>query len=93
MNLCAMGIVAAAGLAIVVPQAAAANDSAAAIGLGGLELTRNAAISMDSEDLYISAGEVRVHRGGVAILSLLASRAHRRQVREAHRSGRLDPAA
>ena len=37
--------------------------------------------------------EVRVHRGGVAILSLLASREHRRQLREAHRAGRLDPAA
>ncbi len=33
--------------------------------------------------------EVRVHRGGVAILSLLASREHRRLVREAHRAGRL----
>jgi hypothetical protein len=37
--------------------------------------------------------EVRVHRGGVALLSLLASRATRRQVREARRAGRLDPAA
>jgi hypothetical protein len=37
--------------------------------------------------------EVRVHRGGVAILSLLASRKTRRQVREAHRAGRLHPAA
>jgi hypothetical protein len=37
--------------------------------------------------------EVRVHRGGVALLSLLASRETRRQVHEAHRAGRLDPAA
>lgn len=37
-----------------------ANDSSASIGLGGLVLTRNAAISMDSEDLYISQKEVRV---------------------------------
>lgn len=37
--------------------------------------------------------EVRVHRGGVALLSLLASRKTRRQVREAHRAGRLNPAA
>jgi len=37
--------------------------------------------------------EVRVHRGGVAILSLLTSREPRRLVREAHRAGRLDPAA
>ncbi len=33
--------------------------------------------------------EVRVHRGGVAILPLLLSRAHRDEVREAHREGRL----
>jgi hypothetical protein len=33
--------------------------------------------------------EVRVHRGGVAILSLLASRNARRQVRDAHRAGRF----
>jgi hypothetical protein len=37
--------------------------------------------------------EVRIHRGGVALLSLLASRRTRRQVREAHRAGRLNPAA
>jgi len=37
--------------------------------------------------------EVRVHRGGVAILSLLTSRQHRRLLREAQRAGRLDPAA
>jgi hypothetical protein len=34
--------------------------------------------------------EVRVHRGGVAILSLLLSRAHRHEVRQAHREGRFD---
>jgi hypothetical protein len=33
--------------------------------------------------------EVRVHRGGVALLSLLASRETRRQLREAHRAGRI----
>jgi hypothetical protein len=37
--------------------------------------------------------EVRVHRGGVAILSLLASRSGRKQVREAQRAGRLDRVA
>jgi hypothetical protein len=37
--------------------------------------------------------EVRVHRGGVALLSLLASRETRRQMRQAHRAGRLDSAA
>jgi hypothetical protein len=45
-------------LALAVP--ALANDSEAAIGVGGLALTQNNAISMDSEDLYISAQEVRV---------------------------------
>ena len=34
--------------------------------------------------------EVRVHRGGVALLSLLASRETRRQVHDVHRAGRLD---
>jgi hypothetical protein len=34
--------------------------------------------------------EVRVHRGGVAILSLLLSRASLREVRKAHREGRLE---
>lgn len=33
--------------------------------------------------------EVRVHRGGVAILSLLLSRKYRGEVRRAHREGRL----
>ena len=37
--------------------------------------------------------EVRVHRGGVAVLSLLLSRRTRNQVRRAHREGRLDRAA
>ena len=37
-----------------------ANDSTAALGLGGLVLTQNDAVSMDSEDLYLSAEQVRV---------------------------------
>jgi hypothetical protein len=37
--------------------------------------------------------ELRVHRGGVALLSLLASRKTRRQVHEAHRAGRLNSVA
>lgn len=40
--------------------AAQANDSSSAVGVGGLELTRNDAISMDSEDLYLSTDRVRV---------------------------------
>ena len=43
-----------------VPGAALANDSAAAVGLGGIELRQNGAVSMDYEDLYISKDEVRV---------------------------------
>jgi Domain of unknown function (DUF4424) len=37
-----------------------ANDSSASIAVGGLELTRNDAISMDSEDLYLSRQRVIV---------------------------------
>jgi len=37
----------------------------------------------------VRRGEVRVHRGGVAILSLLCSPGHGRAVRQAHREGRL----
>jgi len=37
--------------------------------------------------------EVRVHRGGIAILSLLRSRHSRGEIRKAHRERRLDPAA
>lgn len=37
-----------------------ANDSSSAIGIGGLELTRNDVVSMDSEDLYLSMDKVVV---------------------------------
>jgi hypothetical protein len=37
-----------------------ANDSEAAIGLGGIELKANSAITMDEEDLFLSKEEVRV---------------------------------
>jgi hypothetical protein len=37
-----------------------ANDSSAALGLGGLTLTQNDAISMDSEDLFISKEQITV---------------------------------
>jgi hypothetical protein len=40
--------------------AARANDSTAEMALGGLVLTQSDAISLDSEDLYISKDEVRV---------------------------------
>jgi len=39
---------------------AQANDSEAAVNLGGIELVANKSISMDSEDLFISEAEVRV---------------------------------
>ncbi len=48
----------AALLALAVP--ALANDSEAAINLGGIELVQNQFVSMDSEHLYISKEEVRV---------------------------------
>lgn len=41
-------------------MAARANDSAAEISLGGLSFTKSDAISMDSEDLFISRDAVRV---------------------------------
>jgi Domain of unknown function (DUF4424) len=39
---------------------AAANDSSAELAIGGLTLVKSGAISMDSEDLYISKDRVRV---------------------------------
>jgi hypothetical protein len=48
----------AVALALAAPLSA--NDSEAAINLGGIELVQNPHISMDSEDLYISEAEVRV---------------------------------
>jgi hypothetical protein len=36
------------------------------------------------------SGEVRVHRGGVAIAGMMLSGESRREVREAHREGRLE---
>ena len=47
-----------AALALAAP--AAANDSTAEHAAGGLVLTRSADIDMVSEDLFVSAGEVRV---------------------------------
>lgn len=45
---------------VAVSASASANDSSAAIGIGGLELTQNDVISMDSEDLFISRQQIRV---------------------------------
>jgi Domain of unknown function (DUF4424) len=41
-------------------QSAQANDSSAEVAVGGLTLTKSDSISMDSEDPFISRGEVRV---------------------------------
>ena len=54
----------AAGFAIAVVLAAsqaAANDSTATLGAGGLVLTKSDDIALDREDLYVSATEIRVH--------------------------------
>jgi hypothetical protein len=49
------------GAALLVSSSASyANDSSSAVGLGGLQLTRNDAVSMDSEDLYLSLEKVVV---------------------------------
>ncbi len=47
-------------LALAIAAPAAANDSTAEHAAGGLVLTRSADIDMVSEDLFVSAGEVRV---------------------------------
>lgn len=52
-------IMTAAALLVLTPNASA-NDSSAAVGVGGLELRQNDAISMDSEDLFISRERVKV---------------------------------
>lgn len=46
--------------ALALAQPARANDSEAAVSIGGIELVANPHVSMDSEDLYISEKEVRV---------------------------------
>ncbi len=48
------------GTAILVAAPLTANDSSSAIGIGGLQLTKNDAVSMDSEDLFLSAEKVVV---------------------------------
>lgn len=48
----------AALIALAAP--AAANDSTAQLGAGGIELIRNEAVELLAEDLYVSATEVRV---------------------------------
>ena len=52
-------IIATIALLAITPSASA-NDSSAAVGVGGLKLTQNNAISMDSEDLFVSRRLVKV---------------------------------
>jgi hypothetical protein len=53
-------LIAAAALGLAVP-AAYANDSTATTGAGGLVLRQTADIDMVSEDLFVSAEQIRVH--------------------------------
>ena len=55
----ALGL-AAGALALLVAGAASGNDSTAELAAGGLVLTKSPAIEMRSEDLFISAKQVRV---------------------------------
>lgn len=50
----------AAGLLALLPAPAKANDTQAALGLGGLIFERSDEIAMESEDLYLSHDKVRV---------------------------------
>lgn len=54
-----MALLAAAALPVLAAPASA-NDATAELGAGGLQLVYNSAIELLAEDLYISAGEVRV---------------------------------
>ncbi len=61
MTICSRTAAVASGLAaLAVATAASGNDSTAELAAGGLVLTKNAAIEMRSEDLFISAKQVRV---------------------------------
>ena len=56
----AAAVLVAAGACLALASPTLANDSSAAFGVGGLVFTRNPAVAMRSEDLFLSAGEVRV---------------------------------
>jgi uncharacterized protein DUF4424 len=59
-SLCTFAAAALIGCIITPPGNALANDSEAAIGIGGLVLRKNAHVEMRSEDLYVSASAIRV---------------------------------
>ena len=70
-------LVALTGLACASSSVACANDSIGETALGGLTLVKNDAISMDSEDLYISRDRVEVkyrftNRSDAAVEALVA---------------------
>ena len=58
--LCRFAAAALIGCIITPPGNALANDSEAEVGIGGLVLRKNAHVEMRSEDLYVSAKEIRV---------------------------------
>lgn len=58
MRLCRLGV--AAALACGLATAASANDTSAALGAGGLQFVQNDDVDMRSEDLFVSAAEIRV---------------------------------
>jgi hypothetical protein len=76
---------------LLVPDGANIDDDDLRVGRGRVKDWTGAA-SPDGRRIKLVGelrnAEVRVHRGGVAILSLLLSR-HRGEVRQAHREGRL----
>lgn len=51
----------AAALLLLMGVPAAANDSTAAIGIGGLTLTRSAEIRLDQQELFVSRTQIRVN--------------------------------
>ncbi|WP_316863452.1 DUF4424 family protein [uncultured Cohaesibacter sp.] len=48
-------------LSCMTSERASANDSTALLEAGGIRLTENYSISLDVEDLYISADQIRIH--------------------------------
>ncbi len=76
-GLAALGAACVAGLIAMAATPAGANDSTARLDAGGLRLTFNPDIRMESEDLHISRAEVRVvyrfHNTGARDISTLVA--------------------
>jgi hypothetical protein len=80
-------------LKLLVPaDAVIDHDELRRVGRGGVK-DRTGTPSSDGRVIRLGgemrSSEVRVHRGGVAVLSLLGSKESRAAVRRAHREGRL----